>query len=40
MIATPDGETAVEALSIGDLVMTASGEQVPVKWIGRQTISD
>ncbi len=39
MIATPDGETAVEALSIGDLVMTASGEQVPVKWIGRQTIS-
>ncbi|MFM9271154.1 Hint domain-containing protein [Halomonas elongata] len=39
MIATPDGEVAVETLSIGDLVMTAGGEQVPVKWIGRQTIS-
>ncbi|MGQ0334896.1 Hint domain-containing protein [Halomonas elongata] len=38
MISTPDGEAAVETLSIGDLVMTASGEQVPVKWIGRQTI--
>ncbi|WP_275287246.1 Hint domain-containing protein [Halomonas elongata] len=37
MIATPDGEVAVETLSIGDLVMTDSGEQVPVKWIGRQT---
>ncbi|MFM9271153.1 Hint domain-containing protein [Halomonas elongata] len=39
MIATPDGEVAVETLSIGDLVMTANGEQVPVKWIGRQTVS-
>ncbi|SHL39820.1 Hint domain-containing protein [Halomonas caseinilytica] len=38
MIATPDGEIAVETLSIGDLVMTASGESVPVKWLGRQTI--
>lgn len=38
MIATPDGEVAVETLSIGDLVMTASGDQVPVKWIGHQTI--
>ncbi|MDR5860510.1 Hint domain-containing protein [Halomonas eurihalina] len=38
MISTPDGEAAVETLSIGDLVMTASGKQVPVKWIGRQTI--
>jgi hypothetical protein len=38
LISTPDGETAVEALEIGDLVMTADGRSVPVKWIGRQTI--
>ncbi|MFM9268971.1 Hint domain-containing protein [Halomonas elongata] len=36
MIATPDGEVAVETLSIGDLVMTAEGKAVPVKWIGQQ----
>ncbi|MCG6903851.1 MAG: Hint domain-containing protein, partial [Rhodobacter sp.] len=35
-IATPTGETAVEALKIGDLVTTASGKSVPVKWIGHQ----
>ncbi|WP_245890470.1 Hint domain-containing protein [Roseovarius confluentis] len=37
LIATPDGETAVEALCAGDLVTTAKGRAVPVKWIGRQT---
>ncbi|ODM49646.1 hypothetical protein A9320_14195 [Ruegeria sp. PBVC088] len=37
LIATPDGETAVEALRAGDLVTTAEGRAVPVKWIGRQT---
>jgi hypothetical protein len=38
LIATPKGETAVEALQIGDLVTTAAGRTVPVKWIGRQTV--
>ena len=37
-IATPDGERAVETLAIGDLVTTADGAQVPVKWLGRQTV--
>ncbi len=37
-IATPRGETPVETLAIGDLVTTVSGAQVPVKWIGRQTV--
>ena len=36
-IATPKGETAVEALQIGDLVRTADGRDVPVKWVGRVT---
>jgi len=39
MIATPEGEAAVEDLEIGDLVTTADGRAVPVKWIGRQTVS-
>ena len=38
MIATPDGETAVEALDIGDRVRTANGKTVPVKWVGRQQV--
>ncbi|MFN6953520.1 MAG: Hint domain-containing protein [Acetobacteraceae bacterium] len=37
-IATPDGARAVEALCPGDLVLTARGEAVPVRWIGRQSI--
>jgi len=37
-IATPSGETPVETLQIGDLILTADGRAVPVKWIGRQTI--
>lgn len=36
-IATPEGETAVEALQIGDLVRTADGRDVPVKWVGQVT---
>jgi hypothetical protein len=38
LIATPKGEAAVETLQIGDLIRTADGRSVPVKWIGRQTV--
>jgi autotransporter passenger strand-loop-strand repeat protein len=33
-IATPDGEAAVEDLHQDDLVLTASGEAKPVRWVG------
>lgn len=38
LIATPEGERMVETLRIGDLIATADGRAVPVKWIGRQTV--
>jgi hypothetical protein len=38
MIATPDGERAVQNLSIGDHVLTDDGRSVPIKWIGVQTV--
>ena len=37
-IATPSGEVAVETLQPGDLVLTADGRAVPVRWVGRQTV--
>ncbi|WP_049642000.1 Hint domain-containing protein [Candidatus Rhodobacter oscarellae] len=37
MIATPEGEAAVETLAIGDRVRTADGRDVAVKWLGVQT---
>lgn len=37
-IATPAGEVAVEDLNVGDLVLTADGRSLPVRFIGRQTI--
>lgn len=38
MIATPGGEVAVETLVTGDMIKTADGRSVPVKWVGRKTI--
>lgn len=38
LIATPSSETTVETLQIGDLIRTADGRDVRVKWVGRQTI--
>jgi hypothetical protein len=38
MIATPAGETPVESLAIGDLVLTADGRVAPVRWVGVQTV--
>ena len=38
LIATPSGEVPIESLRIGDLVKTADGAPVPIKWIGRQSI--
>jgi len=38
-IATPHGDWPVEALSIGDEVLTADGQVRPVRWIGRQTVA-
>ena len=38
---SPDGtarETAVEALMVGDLVVTSSGERRPIRWLGHRTI--
>lgn len=37
-IATPAGEVAVQDLAIGDLVLTADGRAVPVRWIGQNHI--
>jgi hypothetical protein len=37
-VATPNGTLAVESLVAGDLVLTASGEHRPVRWIGYRTI--
>lgn len=40
LIQTADGEIKVEDLAIGDMVLSADGKQLRVKWIGRQTVSN
>ncbi|MCH4090508.1 Hint domain-containing protein [Acetobacter sp.] len=37
LISTPDGERAIETLSIGDIIQTASGESRAIRWIGRRS---
>ena len=39
LVSTPTGNRPVETMRIGDRVTTADGREVPVKWIGRQTVS-
>jgi hypothetical protein len=39
LIRTPAGDVAVETLKHGDLVLTHDGREVPVCWLGRQTVS-
>jgi hypothetical protein len=38
-IRTPSGEVVVEVLKVGDLVLADDGRALPVRWIGRQTVS-
>ena len=38
MIATPTGETAVEDLKKGDMILTADGRAVAVNWLGYQDL--
>jgi len=38
-IATANGDVAVEDLARGDFLLTPSGSTVPIRWIGRQTVS-
>ncbi len=37
-ILTPDGETEVEHLHVGDMVRTVTGDARPIIWIGRRTL--
>ncbi|KAA0016825.1 Hint domain-containing protein [Salinicola corii] len=37
-ITTPQGSVRVEELRIGDAILTADGESVPVRWVGRQKV--
>lgn len=39
LIATPEGEVAVETLQIGDLVIRRDGTAAPIRWVGRNTVS-
>ena len=39
LIATPTGTVPVESLAAGDLVLTADGRAMPVRWLGRTVVS-
>ena len=39
MIRTPAGEQPVESLKAGDMVLTAGGKALPVRWLGYTTVS-
>lgn len=39
MIAVPGGTVAVEEIRSGDLVLTADGRALPVRWVGRSHVS-
>nr|QIP04353.1 Hint domain-containing protein [Bradyrhizobium symbiodeficiens] len=39
LVRTPSGEAAVETLKPGDLVLSSDGREIPVRWLGRQTVS-
>lgn len=38
-VSTENGVVAIENLKIGDLIITADGRSVPIKWIGRQNLT-
>ena len=38
LIRTPAGDVPVETLTVGDLVLTASGQVRPVKWMGHKEV--
>lgn len=38
MIATPEGETPIEALKLGDLVLTHDAGPQPIRWIGQRSV--
>lgn len=39
LITTVGGQTAIETLSVGDLVKTADGRFEPIRWIGKKILS-